>query len=267
MSLACDGECDTWSPRTADRQTRCHTSGSSDALSLGDLPGRQDQQKELTMRHSPLSAKVALAAALVALAAATSGTALALPGKHSVQRNDLARNAVTSGQVKNDSLTGRDIDEATLALGKVTAAQTADRAGNGAVGITFRGAPDGRQVIVFNQGGLLLKATCSADTDLVLTMETTVDNAAVFADTHDHDGDGDSDSDGAPGATQQGDFDGGDVVRLDGESLHSDDGQGLEINYFNPDGTEVFVKLQNWLSTGVAGAPAACFVGGVGFIA
>ena len=219
------------------------------------------------MRHSPLSSKLALGTALLALVAATGGTALALPGKHSVQRNDLARNAVTSGQVKNDSLTGRDIDEATLALGKVAAAQTADRAGNGAVGITFRGAPDGRQVIVFNQGGLLLKATCTPATDLVLTMETTVNDAAVFAETHDHDGRGDLNSDDLPGITDQGDFDSGDLVLLDGEALHSDDGQGLEINYFNPDGTEVFVKLQNWLATGVASAPAACFVGGMGFVA
>ena len=120
---------------------------------------------------------------------------------------------------------------------------------------------------MFNQGGLLLKATCTPDTDLVLTMETTVNNAAVFADTHDDDGDGAGDEDGAPGISQQGDFDAGDVVPIDGENLHDDDGQGLEINYFNPDGTEVFVKLQNWLSTGVASAPAACFVGGMGFLA
>ncbi len=219
------------------------------------------------MRHSPLSSRVALATALVALAAATSSTALALPGKHSVQRNDLARNAVASGQVKDNSLTGRDIDEATLALGKVDAAQSADRADNGAVGITFLGAPDGRRAIIFNQGGLLLTATCSAATDLVLTMETTVDNAAVFADSHDSDGWGAGNNDKDPRSTEQGDFDTGEVATLDGSSLHSDDGQGVEINYFNPDGTEVFVKLQNWLATGVAGAPAACFVGGLGFIA
>jgi hypothetical protein len=219
------------------------------------------------MRQSPLSSKLALGTAMLALVAATGGTALALPGKHSVQRNDLAKNAVTSAQVKNDSLTGSDIDENTLALGKVSAAQSADRAGNGAVGITFRGAPDGRQVVVFDQGGLLLKATCSRDTDLFLTMETTVDNAAVFADTSHHDGNGNNDSDGAPGDPQQGDFDAGDVVPMDGTVLTSDDGQGLEINYFNPDGTEVFVKLQNWLSTGVASAPAACFVGGIGLVA
>jgi hypothetical protein len=219
------------------------------------------------MRHSPLSAKLALGTALLALVAATSSTALALPGRHSVQRNDLAKNAVGSGQVKNDSLTGKDIAENTLALGKVTAAQSADRAGNGATGITFRGAPDGRETVVFNQGGLLLKATCLPGTDLVLTMESTVDDAAVFADTQDHDASGGGDGDGTPGSPQQGDFDAGDVVPLDGDALHSDDGQGLEINYFNPNGTEVFVKLQNWLATGGFTAPAACFVGGVGFIA
>jgi hypothetical protein len=89
-----------------------------------------------------------MAVAFIALLAALSGTAVALPGKNSVDSGDiknkqvkgkdLANNAVTAKKVKNSSLgggdvkdnklTGADIDEATL--GKVPSAATADSAGN-----------------------------------------------------------------------------------------------------------------------------------------
>lgn len=89
-------------------------------------------KKLLSRRPSP-----ALALAFVAMLAALSGTAIALPGKNSVQSNDIKKNAVTgskikksavaSSDVKNDSLTGSDIKESTL--GKVPSAGTADKAG------------------------------------------------------------------------------------------------------------------------------------------
>jgi hypothetical protein len=89
----------------------------------------------------------AMVLSFVALLAALSGTAIALPGKNSVQSNDIKKNAVTSSKIKksavqssdvknssltgsdikNDSLTGTDVNEATL--GKVGAAATADKAG------------------------------------------------------------------------------------------------------------------------------------------
>ena len=90
----------------------------------------------------------AMAVAFVALLAALSGTAVALPGKNTVDSadiknkqvkgKDLATNAVTGAKVKssairsadvgNDSLTGVDINEGTL--GKVPSAATADNANN-----------------------------------------------------------------------------------------------------------------------------------------
>jgi hypothetical protein len=98
----------------------------------------------------------AMAVAFVALLAALSGTAVALPGKNTVDSGDLKKNAVrnadirnnavngkkvknsslasgdvkneslTGGDVKNDSLIGSDINESTL--GKVPSAATADLA-------------------------------------------------------------------------------------------------------------------------------------------
>ena len=88
----------------------------------------------------------AMAVAFVALVAALSGTAIALPGRNTVDSGDiknkqvkgkdLANNAVTGKKVKNgavgsadvgnDSLTGDDINESTL--GKVPSATNADSA-------------------------------------------------------------------------------------------------------------------------------------------
>ncbi len=54
--------------------------------------------------------------AVIALVLALAGTAIALPGKNSVDRNDLAKNSVRSKQVKKDSLKGSDIDEGSLTI-------------------------------------------------------------------------------------------------------------------------------------------------------
>jgi hypothetical protein len=88
----------------------------------------------------------AMAVAFVALLAALSGTAVALPGKNTVDSGDikknavkssdiakgavktadLAKNAVRSAKVRNNSLTGNDVNESTF--GKVPSAATADSA-------------------------------------------------------------------------------------------------------------------------------------------
>src|SRR6476469_6885071 len=56
----------------------------------------------------------ALVVALVALVAALAGSAVALPGKNKVDKNDIRKAAVAGKQVKNDSVTGADVNEATL---------------------------------------------------------------------------------------------------------------------------------------------------------
>lgn len=78
----------------------------------------------------------ALLVGLIALVAALSGSAVALPGKNKVDKNDIRRNAVGEKQIragavgsseaKNDGLTGSDIKEATLA--RVPSAARADSA-------------------------------------------------------------------------------------------------------------------------------------------
>ena len=63
----------------------------------------------------------ALVVALVALVAATGGTATALPGSNSVDRNDVKKNAIRSKAIKNGQVAGAD-----LANGAVTGAKIAD---------------------------------------------------------------------------------------------------------------------------------------------
>jgi hypothetical protein len=88
----------------------------------------------------------AMAVAFVALLAALSGTAIALPGKNSVDSGDiknkqvkgkdLANNSVTSKKVKAGSLNGSDVADESLtgsdvnegSLGKVPSATNADHA-------------------------------------------------------------------------------------------------------------------------------------------
>ena len=114
----------------------------------------------------------AMAVAFVALLAALSGTAVALPGKNSVDSGDIKNktirgkdlrgNAVTSGKVKNnnltgtdmrdDSLTGADINESTL--GQVPSANSA----NSATSANDSGAVDG-----FSANELIRAASASAD--------------------------------------------------------------------------------------------------------
>jgi hypothetical protein len=99
----------------------------------------------------------ALILAFVALLAALSGSAVALPGKGSVDsgdlkraavhRSDLAAGAVTGRKVRDDSLTGADLDERTLAgvpladrAGQADSAARADAAGRADVADTARKA-------------------------------------------------------------------------------------------------------------------------------
>jgi hypothetical protein len=98
------------------------------------------------MRRIPGRPSPAMAVAFIALLAALSGTAVALPGKNTVdsgdikkgavKRADIARNAVNGSKVGNGSLTGADIRDESLAgadinessLGQVPSANTANTA-------------------------------------------------------------------------------------------------------------------------------------------
>src|SRR5688572_27291697 len=65
------------------------------------------------LRPSP-----ALVLAFVALFVVLSGAAVALPGKKSVDKNDLKKNVVKSKNIKNNQVKGADVDEASLNLAK-----------------------------------------------------------------------------------------------------------------------------------------------------
>ena len=61
----------------------------------------------------------ALLVAMLALVVALSGTAIALPGKGTVDKNDIKKNAIKSKQVVNESLTGGDVQNESLTGGDV----------------------------------------------------------------------------------------------------------------------------------------------------
>ena len=79
----------------------------------------------------------ALLVAVMALLVGLTGIAGALPGKKSVDKNDLKKNVVTSKSVAPDALTGADINEGSLSLGgglKVIQRKQNLAIGTGAVG-------------------------------------------------------------------------------------------------------------------------------------
>jgi hypothetical protein len=113
----------------------------------------------------------ALIVAVVALIAAVTGTAVALPGKRAVDKNDLRKNVVRSWNVKPetlkaadvkdeslggselgaDSVAGSDVDESSLAVGFERRFQ---------VRLSF-----GEDVLLFENGPLTARMRCLADLD------------------------------------------------------------------------------------------------------
>ncbi len=150
----------------------------------------------------------AMAVAFVALLIALSGTAIALPGKSTVDSGDirrgavkaadLGRNAVTSpkvrnsslrgGDVRNESLTGLDINESTLGqvpsagtAGSATTANTASSAdsvdGMSFARINYRGDTGTALQPILSLNGLTVSASCSAGPTLAISATTAVDGA------------------------------------------------------------------------------------------
>lgn len=88
-------------------------------------------------RLRPRRPSAGLVVAVVALVFALSGAAVALPGKNKVDKNDIAKNAVTAKALKNGAVTGPKlgagaVTEAKLGAGAVTSAKLADNAVTGA---------------------------------------------------------------------------------------------------------------------------------------
>jgi hypothetical protein len=138
--------------------------------------------------------------ALVALVAALGGTAVALPGKNTVKRDDIAKNAVNGKKVKNESLTGKDVKGLTgkdikeASLAKVPTAAQADtatnatNAGNAATVSTLKPfgplpVAEGQEQTLHSQGPISVVGQCLEDgtgTDTEVHAVTT-EEGSVFA--------------------------------------------------------------------------------------
>ncbi len=161
----------------------------------------------------------AMAVAFIALLAALSGTAVALPGTSTVDSGDIKNGAVatkdiknnnvrggdirnstlTGTDVRNDSLTGADVNESTLGqvpsaanAGSANTANTASTANTansantaGSVGgVTFRSFNFTVQSAtpateIFNFGGLVLTASCTAGAILDVSATTSFAGAQL----------------------------------------------------------------------------------------
>ena len=217
----------------------------------------------------------AMAVAFVALLAALSGTAIALPGRNTVdsgdirrgavKNSDIARGAVTGSKVRNrtltgvkirnDSLTGRQIDERTLSrvpsAEEATRANTANTANTanalaGETKLNYRATENSAEQQIYNDGTVRLTASCGAGGTLTLNLYTLVDNAAYQS------------SGGSGVAVGDPDFDTGD--NPDPISVADEE---RDLVYTNSSGSHV-VALQYLAVEGAPfGTPASCGVSGV----
>jgi len=155
-----------------------------------------------------------MAVAFVALLAALSGTAVALPGKNTVNSGDIKNGQVKSADIKNNSVVGKDIknnsvrgkdirsntvrgsDISESSLGTVPTANTASNAQSlgGTSADAIKGAisktlpfsfrlGDGASKTIVSYAGLVLNANCQIDDgandDATLSVTTTANNASV----------------------------------------------------------------------------------------
>ena len=91
---------------------------------------------------------------VIALVVGLSGTAIALPGKNKVTKNDIRANAVGQSEIATGSVRGAEVDEASL--GKVPSAAQADGAATAAnadaVGGKTAGQLDTRWALIAEDG-------------------------------------------------------------------------------------------------------------------
>ena len=140
----------------------------------------------------------AMAVAFAALVAAMSGTAIALPGKNKVDKNDikkgavgkkqLKKNSVNGGKIKNNRVKGADVDESSLgqvpSAASATTATTATNAANaGAVNgasfqrFNYQTGADTAPVQLLSVAGLTLTATCDGGALTINATTNVVDSS------------------------------------------------------------------------------------------
>ena len=100
-----------------------------------------------------------------------------------VTRTKIARSAIDSSLVQNDSLRGSDILEASLGtVPSATKAANADRVGGLAVQkFSFRNPAGTPSTNVLNTGGLAINAACNTGTALSVSASTTVSGANIHS--------------------------------------------------------------------------------------
>jgi hypothetical protein len=86
--------------------------------------------------------------ATIALLVALAGSAIALPGKNSVDKNDIQKNAVRSKAIKNGQVKAADIADGAVGTGKLAdGAVTAGKLAAGAVSASQLPQPEGLHVV------------------------------------------------------------------------------------------------------------------------
>ena len=135
----------------------------------------------------PSLGSAALAVSVLALVVALTGVAVGLPGKGSIDRNDLKRNVVKSKNVAPDSLNGTDIAEASLGEVPVSGAPFAyarivDPAG-AAVGVDEAQSQGITDAMVSDDNGGINGKTCFDLPFAIRGAQVTVDYAQVASET------------------------------------------------------------------------------------
>ncbi|WP_436699282.1 hypothetical protein [Nocardioides sp. BYT-33-1] len=209
------------------------------------------------MKRISLSAAPAALMVVAALILAGASGSAALPGKNSIDGNDLRKNVVKSKHVKDNSLKGRDIDESTLATvpSAASAASAASLAGYQKAGIKRVGATSGAtedaarsaapEVALFTSGAFTIYGKCyrAADSDTVFARAfiKTSENGAVFESDYDS-ADGDAGTFlnvGTPETDREAHYASAGNNGADSYFMHS-----TEIGAMSPNGTAIEAHVQ-----------------------
>jgi hypothetical protein len=104
-----------------------------------------------------------LVVGVVALIAALSGTAIALPGKNTVDSGDIKKGAIKTSDIARGAVTDAKFRNRTLTGTK----------------INYRASQNSAAQQIYGDGTVRLTASCGAGGALTLNLHTLVDNAAV----------------------------------------------------------------------------------------
>lgn len=226
----------------------------------------------------------AMVVAVVALFVAMGGVGYAAA---TISSGQIVNNSVRGKDIRNSTILGKDVGKNTLTgsdvaeskLGKVPSSAKADSASTAAnaaatdgvslASVNFR-APKGTAATeFFNQGGLKLIGTCSAGGDLNVVANSTVNDAAITVGTIDNstttDSGGDTGPTDTPAYRDDDDFDLAQNVSAFPGGGADDSAQGSLV-YANPNGQNVSVTFRNEEDADALGSANDCFFNGTAII-